>query len=106
MSDYAIGADARRRMVSYACPGTDPACKRFVTQYIDTFQALGRRGVVFQDAHGGNFAQTKGGRWKIIDLGLSDTQRNPPPLPKLEGVFTGRISPRYHLRMPKVRKLK
>jgi len=104
---YTIGDDMRRRMKSYACDSDNgTACRKFMTEYLDTFQALGRRGVVFQDAHPGNFAQTRAGKWKIIDLGLSDTQMAPPSLPRLEGVFTGRLSPRYHLRMPKVAKLK
>lgn len=110
--NYTIGPKLRRELTAYACNdapslGRETRCWRFIPRFLETFEKLGRRGILFLDTHDGNFAQTAKGDWKIIDLGISDTRMPPPVLPILAGIFSGKHgTPHYRLRMPRVEKLR
>ncbi|UCC72071.1 MAG: hypothetical protein JSV86_17135 [Gemmatimonadota bacterium] len=70
--DYQPRPDVRRSAKEDAnCERRGPACEKFVDQFIDTWAALARRGIVFMDAHAGNIGVDAKGNWKIIDMGLS-----------------------------------
>jgi len=60
-----------------ACKGAvqTKKCETFISQFADAFGELFRKGVVFQDAHGGNFGIDSKGRWKILDLGYSGIKK-------------------------------
>jgi hypothetical protein len=64
-------------------------CKRFGRQYLATWTKLARRGIVFMDAHSGNFGVDKQGRWKILDLGLSRSDIPEEFVEELHGIRRG-----------------
>lgn len=59
------------------------ACQAFVPEFVDAWEQLAQRGVVFQDAHEDNIMRD-GKTWKAVDLGMSDA-KDSRPLPMLEG---------------------
>jgi hypothetical protein len=70
-------SDVTRKKLRTACArgeGNVAACTKFGTELLDTFQALYRRGVDWQDIHDENVMQDKRGTWKVVDLGLSDAR--------------------------------
>lgn len=61
------------------------ACKRFMVELGETFEKLTQRGIYWADIHPGNFGMGRDGKWKILDLGLSETPLPAKPLPVLAG---------------------
>jgi hypothetical protein len=80
---YALSAADRERLAR-TCPAAQPKCTQFVSEIVDLFVALFRRGVVWQDVHVGNIAKGGPMGWKAIDLGVSPALL---PVTKIESVW-------------------
>jgi hypothetical protein len=65
-------------------------CRTFARSVVNTVEELGKRGIKAQDLHTGNVGVTKGGIWKILDLGMSGTGRGADVTP-LYGLGAGRM---------------
>jgi hypothetical protein len=90
--DYQPGAwvdETTDRSCEYAPGGEKKQCLKFMRGYTDTWVKLARRGIVFRDAHEGNFGIDKKGNWKIIDLGLSKSDIPEEKVEALRGLRAG-----------------
>ncbi len=86
---FRVPETAKQQVPQRACAkmrrGDERAsCEIFIGQYIDTFEQLAQRGILWQDTHFGNIGLDAKGRWRALDLGYSGTKEH-AEIPTLAG---------------------
>lgn len=86
---FRVPEQAKQEIPQRACAkvrrGDERAsCEIFIGQYIETFEQLAQRGILWQDTHFGNIGIDAKGRWRALDLGYSGTKEH-AEIPTLAG---------------------
>jgi hypothetical protein len=101
---YIIDDDLKELAVATACSaeatienrfgltGLQEKCTRFTQEFLETFQDLLRKGILWGDHHYRNMAMDpKTGHWKIIDLGQSEAGKPSKNVKPLNGAEISKV---------------
>lgn len=93
MDTYQVSPDVRELATTTACRRLPDQveCEQFTNEFLDTFQTLFHKGIIWGDHHQGNMMVDENGRWKVVDIGESFAGKPSKRVKPLNGVEMRRV---------------